>query len=127
MRSAVETRMGIEPLEQLQAKRRELVGEIAELRARYGSFGTTDAERKIRLATIRMKVRAQIVADGVKMTEAAIDDMAHSDPGYVQFITETTRGRASLQIQEDEITCIDEAIRRDQSLASFLTAEARLT
>lgn len=125
-RSEVEKRLNLSPIEALLAKRSELVEQVAVLRARHGSFGTRDAERKIKLCTIKMTVRARLVANGAKATDAAVDDMAHSDPAYMEWVTNATREASELQVLEDRIDYINDLIRRDQSLASFLTQEARL-
>lgn len=127
MRSAVETRMGLSPIEALLNKRSELVEKVAALRARHGSFGTRDAERKVKLCTIKMRVRASLTASGAKATDATVDDMAHCDPAYVEWVTKATIEASELQVLEDRIDYINDLIRRDQSLASFITAEARLT
>lgn len=53
-RSEMETKIGVEPIERLQARRRSLIDqkrekvrEIAPLRAKYGPRGTWDVRRKI--------------------------------------------------------------------------------
>src|SRR3990167_8094112 len=62
----VEEAIGIPPVEELLAERQQLVERVAELRARHGSFGTFDALRKSKLATIKMLIRAQAQRDGRK-------------------------------------------------------------
>jgi len=118
--------MGIEPIESLLARREEYVKEAADLRARYGSFGTWDSWRKSQLCTIKVAIRAQMVQAGQKVTEAAIDDAAHAHDDYVSLITEATEGRTELTILEAKIEGIDAVIRRGDAVARYVTAEARL-
>lgn len=126
-RAEIERRLGLEPIESVLATRSALVAEVADLRAKYGSFGTFDPERKTKLATIKMRIRAQMVASGVKVTESAMDDEAHADPDYVTYITTATRHRATLQILEDRIQAVNDMLQRDKTLAHFSAQELRLT
>lgn len=126
-RAELEARIGIEPLESLLAERHELVQQVADLRARHGSFGTWGDLRKTELATIAQSIRARAIAETRKMTEAAIEEAAHADPRYVEFITDATRERARLTIAEDRIQAINDRIMRDQALARFVSAEAHLS
>lgn len=125
-RREVEERMGIAPLEELLEERRTLVRQVASLRARYGPFGTADNLRKIELSRLGAILRAQATERQEKVTEAKLDEMAHADPRYTDFVTIQTRERADWIILEDAIQAIEDQIRRDNTLASYLTAEARL-
>jgi len=122
----VETRMGLDPIHELLAKRQEFVEQVADLRARYGSFGTFDPMRKATLSQIKMLIRAQSVAAGVKKTEACLDEEAHADARYVEFITSATQGRADLAVLESKIEHIDATIYRANAIARYLSAEAAL-
>lgn len=125
-RREIERRAGIEPLDQLLAERHRLVAQGAELRARYGAFGSADNLRKIELSRIKQLLRATALRDGVKMTEAALDDAAHADPRYVEYITIATRERAEWSVLEDHIQAIEDRVTRDNTLARFATAELHL-
>lgn len=124
--AGIEARMGLEPIHELLARRQELVEQVADLRARYGSFGTFDAMRKATLSQIKMQIRAQAVASGVKKTEACLDEEAHADARYVEFITTATQGRADLAVLESKIEHIDATIYRANVVARYLSAEAAL-
>ena len=126
-RANIERRLGLEPIHVILAQRAALVTEVADLRAKFGSFGTFDAERKTKLATIKMRIRAQMTASGVKVTESAMDDEAHADPDYIAYITEATRSRAKLQVLEDQIQALNDMLQRDKTLAHFSAQEMRLT
>lgn len=122
----IETRMGITPVEELLAERMDLVRRSADLRARYGPWGTWDALRRAQLSTIRMRLRAEAARDKLRTSEAALDDAAHADPRYLELITEATRERAELARLDAMIEGIDATIRRADAIARYLTAEARL-
>lgn len=124
--AGIETRMGLEPIHELLGRRQVFVEQMADLRARYGSFGTFDAMRKAELSKIKMQIRAQAVAGGVRKTEACLDEEAHADPRYMEFITTATRGRADLAVLESKIEQIDATIYRANVVARYLSAEASL-
>lgn len=123
----VETRMGLQPIEELLAEREVLVKKVADLRARHGSFGTYGDLRKIKLATIAQLVRAKAVKDGEgKLTAAEVDDRAHCHPAYVDFVIQSTKERAEWAVLENQIQGIDETIMRGQAVARFVSNETRL-
>lgn len=123
----VEARMGLTPIDELLAKRRSAVETVATLRAKYGSFGTFEHERKIELARIKARIRAELTASGAnKVTNDQIDDLAHADPAYVDAIITATQQRAEWVRLEAKIEAIDMYIQRGQAIARFLAAEARL-
>lgn len=122
-----ENRLGIEPVELLLAERRDYIDQVADLRAKYGPFGTFDHLRKIELARLAGLVRAQMKRDGVKVTESELDQIAHGHPDYMEFITTATMDRARWIKLEAKINDIDTVITRGQAVARFVTAEARLS
>jgi len=122
----VEEAIGIPPVEELLAERQQLVERVAELRARHGAFGTFDALRKSKLATLKMLLRAQAQRDQRKITEAALEDEAHAHPEYTDFVIQATRERAELTKAEGLIANIDATIQRANAIARYATAEARL-
>ena len=128
----VEEAIGIPPVEELLAERQQLVERVAELRARHGAFGTFDALRKSKLATIKMLIRAQAQRDGRKadngkpLTNDQIEDEAHAHPDYTEFVIQATRERADLTKAEGLIANIDATIQRANAIARYATAEARL-
>jgi len=128
----VEDAIGIPPVEELLAERQQLVERVAELRARHGSFGTFDALRKSKLATIKMLIRAQAQRDGRKadngkpLTNDQIEDEAHAHPDYTEFVIQATRERADLTKAEGLIANIDATIQRANVVARYATAEVHL-
>ncbi len=123
---AIEERIGIESVDVLLAQRAALVEKGADLRARYGPFGTFDHLRKIELARLAGLVRAQATRDGVKVTAAEVDDNAHSHPDYREFIAAATNQRAEWSRVEAKIEAIDATIQRANAIVRYLTSEARL-
>jgi chorismate mutase len=123
----IESRMGIEPVAALLARRAVLIGQVAPLRARHGDSKHADARRKLVLDTIAAKVRAEAVAGTIKKTEAAIAEEAHASNGYADFMTKETTERAELTVLENQIQAINDQINRGQAIARYLSAELALT
>lgn len=120
----VENRMGIQPIEELLAERDTLVQQVAPLRARHGPFGTWDALRKIHLSASAAVVRAK--AGDTKVTEASIDQAAHTHPDYVAFVQEGTQEKADWIVLENKIQAIADTINRGQAVARYLSSEVSL-
>lgn len=119
-----EVRMGLEPIECLIDERNALVEELAELRAKYGSFGVWDHIRKVELSQLKIRVRAEWAkAGGGKLTNEVADEMAHAHPEYIELITQALRDRARWVKLEERLAAIDFKINRGQSVARFVTAE----
>jgi hypothetical protein len=64
----------------------------------YGAFGFFDHWRKVRLSLCRELERGKHADQ--KVTEAKLDDLAHTHPAYVAFLTEHLYGR---QLWEKEV------------------------
>jgi len=124
----IEDRLGIDRLDVLLADRYKLVEKVATLRARYGNFGTFEHLRKVMLATVKMKARAESLRDpkAPKPTEGSLDDLAHSAPEYVEFVTQATLDRSELTLLEAKIEAIDATIMRANAITRFAASEARL-
>lgn len=116
---AIESAVGVKGAGELVDERTHLVRQAANLRARHGSFGTWDHERKVLLAKLRATIRAGMAVAGTKMTEAAIDDSAHSHPDYIQFITDGIIDKAKWIEAEAMIEGIDFQFYRDQRVMSL--------
>lgn len=85
----------------------------AALRARYGPFGTFDHDRKILLATLRDEYR---MASEVKRTEAALDDMAHADARYQDFMRDAYAERTKLAEIDAQRVALDHKIALAKAL-----------
>jgi hypothetical protein len=74
--------------------------------ARYGPGGTFDASRKAFLAVRSAQVRDEYADRGEKITEARLDEVAHADEGYREWLDAQTIDRASwlkLDAEREEI------------------------
>lgn len=123
----IEQRMGLPTIESLLAERDELVKSVAPLRAKHGPFGTFDALRKVQLATIAATIRAKAVAQGVKLTEASIEEAAHASPEYAGFIAQGTSEKAAWAEVENDITGINDTINRGNVVGRYLSQEVGLS
>lgn len=121
----VETRLSIQPIEELLNQRAHLVNKVADLRAKYGAFGTFDALRKIELSRLKALLRAQYTQAKAKVSNDQLDDEAHAHVDYISFITIATQQRASYFRLEAEIEAIDSVIMRANTVAKFAAQEAR--
>jgi chorismate mutase len=121
-----EIRMSLVPLEELLAERDDLVQQVARLRARHGSFGTWDAERKLKLAQLSAVVRAQAALEGKKITEAGIEESAHAHPEYAGFIADAVSEKADWILLENRIAGIQDTIQRGNVVGRYLALETTL-
>lgn len=123
--SEAEARAGVEPLDQLLAERQRLIGQVATLRAVYGSFGTWDHQRKSELARLKSLIRLQAIRDKERLNNDQVDERAHEHPDYTVFLTTATRERAEYFKLEARIEDIDFRINRGQALLRFVASEPR--
>ena len=65
----------------------------ASLEAFYGNFSFFDHYRKSVLSSAREVERGRAAKDGVKITEARIDDLARVSPMYLDFLATHYEGR----------------------------------
>ena len=122
-----EERLGVVPIDSLLAQRAELVGEVADLKAVYGGWGTFEHIRKMELARLSGLVRATALRDKEgKVTQGEIDDRAHDHPDYRDLITQATVDRAKLYKLESKIEGIDQTIQRANTVIRYAASEARL-
>lgn len=124
--SDMELKMSIQPIEELLAERAVIVRELADLRARFGSFGTWDHLRKVELSRLKGLIRALATRHGRKMNNEQVDEEAHAHPDYIDFITAATMQRARWVKLEADMEEIEMKVNRGQAVARFASAEARL-
>ena len=113
---ADEARTLIDTLEALDLRR-------APLQARYGPGGTFEADRKTYLCTLRDAVRADAQAKNIKMTVDAIDDAAHAQTGYAEYLGHALAERTVLAEMDAQRTALDHRIALAKAL---LYAHGRL-
>jgi chorismate mutase len=122
----LQVRMGVPPLETLLAERDELIKQVAKLRARHGSFGTWDSERKMELEKGAAIIRARAAATAEKITEARIESEKHTADAYVQWLADSLTEKATWIEMENRIQGIEDMIRRGDVVGRFATAELGL-
>jgi hypothetical protein len=122
----VELRAGVEPIDALLHRRRELVEKVATLRAVYGSFGTWDYQRKCELSRIKSLVRLQAMKDSRKVNNDQVDEEAHEHPDYTAFVVRATKERADYFRLEAQLEEIDYRVNRGQALIRFVSSEPRV-
>lgn len=122
----LESRVGIEPLDELLAERARLVDEVAPLRALYGSFGMFDAQRKVELSKVEALIRTEALTRGTKVTEAFIEQQAHAAESYADYIAQSLEARAQWALLEDRIQAINDRINRGNVLGRYAAQEMGL-
>ncbi len=65
----------------------------ASLEAFFGGFGFFDYWRKVVLSNCREIERAEAASSSTKVSESRLDDLAHTHPNYLSFLTEGLEGR----------------------------------
>jgi len=126
VRTPLESRAEIDALDQLHEQRRDLLVELAPLRAMHGSFGLFDAKRKALLSALKVQVRMELTAKGGKVTDDIVDAEAHCHPRYTAFLDDQMDDKVryiQLETAHDEI--LERIKNRELSLLAF-NAEARL-
>ena len=76
------------------------VTDPASLESWYGNFGFYQDFRRVLIASCREIVRSSAALAGTKLTEARIDDLAHLQSQYLDFLTEHLNGR---RIREESV------------------------
>jgi hypothetical protein len=124
--SALESRAEIDSLEDLHARRRHLLVQLAPLKALHGPFGTWDAKRKQILEALKIRHRVELQAKQEKTTEGLIDALAHADPQYERFLDESTAAKAEYLTLDNELTEIAERIEGRNAALYAYSSEVRL-
>lgn len=124
--TALESRAEVDSLEDLHARRRHLLVQLAPLKALHGPFGTWDAKRKQLLEGLKVRHRMQLAAENTKATEGLIDALAHADPQYERFLDESTAAKAEYLTLDNELTEIAERIEGRNAALYAYSAEIKL-
>ena len=125
-REEVESRMGVEPVDQRTAERAFLVKQNAKRRALYGSTATWKFHRDRLEALIAMEKRRAAVAEGVKVTDKAIAEMVLTDDRMKAFIEAAEEEMVAYHVTEDQIEAIADRGQRDTEVARYVAGELRL-
>lgn len=120
-----ESRVGIDPIGDLLARRSAVVDDIAPLWALFGPGGLADSVRNAERCTIIGMMRAMAVANGEKITEAALEAGSRAHPDYLELMAKQTTDRVRFFKLQEELFEIDARINRGQAIARFAASEAR--
>ena len=122
----LEERAEIDSLDDLQARRRQLLPEYSALRALHGSNGKWDAKRKALLEALKVRARMDATKRGEKVTEGLIDALAHADEQYIAFVDSGIDGATRYVVLETEITEIEEKVRNREFCLTAWSRELAL-
>jgi hypothetical protein len=82
--------LGVMSIDDAMAAYLSAADELAPLRAKHGTNGTFEHDRKALLANLRVGVRRHANTPAMRtqkaLTDAAIDDLAHAHPEYQKFL-----------------------------------------
>ena len=114
--------------DELMARRRAIVQQVRKLRALYGGAGYA-GERvfKIREARAAIAVRARFKLEGVKATEAMVDEQVRNHPDYVSALLRDVARRARWCDLEEELRDLNWRLELRKSDSYLLGQEARLS
>jgi len=122
----IEDRVGIEHIDELLARRKGFTDQMADLEARYGTYGLFDPLRKVELSIVKMQLRTEHTRDKVKFNETSLTDEAHAHPTYTEFCRGAAIDKAEHYRLTQEVAAIDATIRRANAMAHYCASEARL-
>lgn len=120
--------------QELLARYPDLTLSLAALRARHGSFGTYEAERKIQWTSIAVEYRDRHTFEGedskgkpkmIKPAEAEVEQVAHADGKYVGWVTLMNVEKRLFNVLEDRFEAITQRINRDQAILRYLSSEPK--
>ena len=100
--------------------------EWAELHARHGPGGQGDAHRRAYRGAIAAQLREAARLAGTKLSEAACEDMACADDGYMAYLSESEQGAARYAVLSSERARAKEMMEWCRTRAYLAAAEARL-
>lgn len=124
--AALESRAGVDSLEQLHDTRRGLIAMLAPLKALHGHNGLFDDRRKQLLEVCKVRARMELTQDGGKATDNAVEARGYADPQYERFLDTGYDDRIACINLQNEVDEISERIKsREIELMAF-SAEVRL-
>jgi hypothetical protein len=122
----IESRAGIDALGDLHTRRRQLLVNLAPLKALHGHNGIWDDKRKQLLEAMKVQARMALTDAGTKVTEGAVESMAYADEVYANFIDKGIAARIDYILQQNEYDEIAERIRSREIELLAYNAELRL-
>lgn len=123
---AIEGKADVESLGVLHHLRRELLKELAPLKALHGPFGLFEDKRKQMIEAMKVKVRQERPVGAPKLSNDAVDALAHAHQDYVSFLDTAEDARINYIRKANDLSEIEERIRSRDIEIQFATAELRL-
>lgn len=84
--------------------------EHAPLRAKHGTNGTFEHDRKALLANLRVGIRRTALTPSARvskaLTDAAIDDLAHAHPDYSAFLKQSREEKQRMAELESAMNAV---------------------
>jgi hypothetical protein len=120
-----ESRMGVEPIDDLLAERASLVDQLAPMWAEYGPGGVGEHRLSAERNRIVGLLRAMAAADDKKITEAALEAGSRAHPDYLNLMAKQTTERATFFRLQEQMRAVDFRINRGQSLLRAYASEPR--
>lgn len=119
---------GMEPLEDIHAEREAISRRFAELKPRFGPAKMWEHERKALLALVELEARRSwgqsTVTQGLKLTEDAVNAVAHHDPRYVNFLNAAVADAIEYEQLAIRMGNLEERANRGQVIGRLRSAEA---
>lgn len=126
-RDDLEAKAGLLSLDELHARRRMIMRELAPLQALHGRSGVWDAHRRQLRGAIAAELRAGWrKEEWGSPTKDAVEDRACADPRYVQAIEAGQKAVVRMIQLETQALEIQEAIKDRESTIWAWGSEARL-
>jgi hypothetical protein len=125
-RAEWESKVGTDSLEELHAKRREILTELNPLKALHGPFGLWDATRQQMTRAYMVKARIAIQEREEKPTEKLVEAEALADPEYAEWLDRAIADRIRYLEMENALTEVTERIQSREIEFRAWAAEARL-
>lgn len=115
---------GAEPLDGLLAELDETEAEWADGASLYGAGGLFNDKRKSLLSITALRIRDERAENGLKSTDAMIDDLSHADKEYRLFLDSHIGRRAKWLALDAHRDSIVMRVNRGQAM---LKVGARMT
>jgi hypothetical protein len=125
-RTALESRAGVESLDELHAKRYGIIERLAPLKALHGAFGSADDRRKRVLECCKLRARQRLSEGGGKVTEGMIEAEGYADPEYESLLDEGIAAKIEYILLDNELATVNDRIRSREFELTAYSAETRL-
>ncbi len=126
MKTPLENRADVDAIEALHEKRRDVLVELAPLKAMHGNFGLYEAKRKALVSAMKVKARLSLIERGGKVTDDIVDAEAHIDQQYTKWLDEQMDDKVRFIQLEAELDAIQELIRNRELCLQVFNSEVKL-